>query len=295
MKYSVQLIERFVSDYKLPIPIKNDEVLFMYYLGELEEDYKALSKYEKLSSLIKERFNDNPDEFLKYYHSTRNTIITDILSSEKYRAFNTMPMDKYGIKDKSNVSKNFYISDNINGTFTSVDLKKANFQALKYTGVLEDESYDSLVGKYTDLYYLKESKYTRQVIFGQLNPSRHITVERYMINEVRKIINKDDALICMSNDELIYTGELSIDKIPGFELNIEHFTLKGFNLVHNKQRKLFFRKDSEDKQKLMTVPVNFFPIVHKLLKGQPLNDFDRRLVYEGFDALLTGDYIIETL
>ena len=42
-------------------------------------------------------------------------------------------------------------------------------------------SYEDWVKKFTDLEYIIESKYTRQVVFGKLNPSRQIKVENYMI------------------------------------------------------------------------------------------------------------------
>lgn len=45
--------------------------------------------------------------------------------------------------------------------------------------VLNAGTYQDFIKKFTDLEYVAESKYTRQIVFGKMNPKRHITVEKY--------------------------------------------------------------------------------------------------------------------
>ena len=50
--------------------------------------------------------------------------------------------------------------------------------------VLNADTYQDFIKKFADSDYIAESKYCRQVIWGKLNPKRHITVEKYMIDKV---------------------------------------------------------------------------------------------------------------
>ena len=45
------LAQRFVSDYKLPIPIITEDI-FKFHLNKYEEKYKSLTKWNDLLSLI---------------------------------------------------------------------------------------------------------------------------------------------------------------------------------------------------------------------------------------------------
>ncbi len=46
------------------------------------------------------------------------------------------------------------------------------------------DTYEDFIGKFTDSDFIKASKYTREVIFGKLNPKRHITAEKFFINKI---------------------------------------------------------------------------------------------------------------
>lgn len=320
MKYNRHLANRFVSDYKLPIPITSREDFFYYYLELLEKDYSALTKWNKLVDVINERFNGNSEDFLKYYLEIRENIINSMHKNPYYVEFNNMDMSKFAIKEKLNISSNnIYNCNNVNKIFLSIDLKKANFQALKYVNpeiVFNSKSYDDFINKFTDLPYIKESKYFRSVFFGQLNPKRHITVEKYIINQIRILLdeifelNSNDEnypLISMSNDELVYANpvtnipslfndknsyEIIIDELKskiknklGFDVHIELFMLDGYELYSLdtlKIHKTFFNKFNliDDSNKLMCVPLPFFPVVYKLFNKQEVVDKDLYFDYE---------------
>ena len=175
-----ELQKRFVSDYKLPIPLINEEY-FQYYLKLYESDYGALTKYNDLLENIRVHYGNDPARFLEEYYDIRENIIQSVLSSPAFLKFNNMDMNVYAIKDRPNVtSNNIYNQNNAGKFFISVDIKKANFQTLKNIDkkiVLDADTYEDFIfiGKFTDSDYIKASKYTREVIFGKLNPKRHIT------------------------------------------------------------------------------------------------------------------------
>ena len=174
--------------------------------------------------------------------------------------------------------------------------------------------------------YIKESKYCRQVIFGKCNPKRHITVEKYITNEIRKYIsekifeNIDINIVSFSNDEIVYECSVSIEsfneeminyiksvindiktKIKNFigvDVSITMFNLKGYNLldtINNKVCKTFFVKEDclSSKKELKCVPEPLFAIIYKLYNKQDVLSVDKIINYDGLRAELTEDFYIK--
>lgn len=215
-RYNKGLADRFVSDFKMPIAM-TQSIYFPYFLQMYEAEYGSLRKWNALWKMIDERYDGNPEKFLDDYYNVRDRIINDVLENPAFKEFNTGDMSRFVVKDAPNVSKNSVYNQTYDGKILlSVDLRKANFQALKYVNkdiVFGADSYRDFIHRWTDLDYVAESKYSRQVIWGKCNPSRQITVEKFLINEVRKTIETGGVeitdglkltLVSMSNDELVY-------------------------------------------------------------------------------------------
>lgn len=326
MYYNKELAKRFISDYKLPIPLINEEYFF-YYLNVYEEDYDSLSKYVNLLNVIDTLYEGDANKFLEEYYNVRDKIITTVMENKAFQKFNTMDMSVYSIKDKPNItSNNIYNNDNVGSFFISIDLKKANFQTLKKIDkdiVFGCDTYEDFIGEFSDLDYIKESKYTRQVVWGKLNPARHITAEKYFITQIyKKIVERipflDGNCVSLSNDEIIfkqnflyYNDKLycfvlrndieNIAKEFGFEVHVEFFHLRGYNLVFKESRsvrKTFFVKDyfcTDGKFKLIAVPLQYHSICYKLYKGKGLREIDYHFDYEGMNARFCEDFDIEEI
>ena len=314
-EYNENLAKRFVSDYKLPIQNFN-ALSFPYYLDLYEKDFRAKTKWKNLIRLIKERFDSNSELFLAEYYKKRDEIITSILNSSEYQEFNNMDMSVFAVKDKLNIPKtNIYNGANIGKRFLSIDMKKANFQALKYVGVIKDaETYEDFIHKYTDLDYIANSKYTRQVIFGKLNPKRHITVEKFLINKVAELyMNNFDfgTIVSMTNDEIVI--ELSDDahinlinlteKIKRYakiDVRCEIFKLYGIQLSTNsgKKREMMYMKKISlpyMKTDYACIPVTYHAIVYKLLNDLGLNKIDFQFSYEGLQCSFDENFKLEII
>ena len=97
MKYSEELIKRFVKDYNLPIQITETKY-FDYFLDLYEKDLGSSTKFENLLNEIKIKFDSNESLFLENYYKTRNNIIDTILKSDSYKFFNSMDMKIFNIK-----------------------------------------------------------------------------------------------------------------------------------------------------------------------------------------------------
>lgn len=317
------LAKRFVSDYKLPIQIINED-LFYYCLITLG----AIPKWAELKKLVKDKFSNNNDEFLEEYYKIRNNIITSVLNNEAYQKFNTMPMDKYqNFSKEANISsKNIYNQENVGKNFISIDLKKANFQVLNKVDkniLFNSDTYEDFIGKFTDLSYVKNSKYTRQVIFGKLNPSRHITIEKYYTLKIYELLRdkfeltKDWKITSVSNDEVVYeinvmdeSSEIEdvasqietlIKEELGLIVHIEYFKLKGFELCYKSTESpkfTFYSKvfiNNEGDYKLISVPLPYYLITRKLYKGITPLEKDYHFNYEGCDCKFNEEFIVKEM
>lgn len=318
--YNRDLANRFVSDLKLPIQ-NTDRDYFFQQLRMLDDEYDALTEYNYLCEFISKHYDGDPSKFLKEYYDKRDEIINDVLNYDGYKAFNEMDMNEFAVDRNiyNNVtSNNVYNMSNIGKTFLSIDLTKANFQTLRYVNALpyNCNSYTDFIGKYTALDYIKNSKYTRQVIFGKLNPKRTITVEKWLLSKLylqlvesqeykENEFDKYLKLVSASNDELVfevlYVDDLILDVLYntirtilseneyGIQFKLEMFNLEGLTLQSvktNFNREIMYKKIDlyRGTEKLMCVPSHYFPLVYSLDKGWPIEEFMYHFTFEGLDC-----------
>lgn len=301
---SVQLKQRFVNDFNFPIQVVTDPY-FLYQL-DLQEEYNgALSKWEDLMILIENHFNGNGELFLEEYRKYRDIIITDVLNKDSYKKFIGANMGDYVVKYIDALPKSsIYNQENDGKYLISVDLKKANFQSLKYYDpeiINNTTSYEKFIETYLGnsplLKYFQESKYSRQVIFGKLNPARQITVEKYIMSQVLKKIKEYDCdvdIINFTTDEIIikYNGEeknLSyyifklqemLDIYVPFELHVKAFKLEMLQFLTSANTTLtcYVKHFTDGSKKLMSVPAFYFSQVYKLWKEREIDE-DKDLVF----------------
>jgi len=322
--FSPDLAKRFVSDFDFPVSMVNDYRMFHYQLELYEPELKTLTRWKELQQMIKERFGSDTDAFVEYYNKVRNDIIMKTYESTAYQEFNNMDMSRFAVKDRPQVSKNnVYNCENDGKMFLSVDLRRANFQALKYVNrriFNGAQTYEEYVGQFTDLDYLKTSKYTRQVIFGQLNPSRHTTVEQYLINQVYKTMltldylpfNASTGLVSMSNDELVFIidrlynpksySECIVQDIKtktGLDVHVDAYELHGYSLVSDSNcthKEFFVKKDIETgREEFICMPLQFHMMGWKLYHKQQICPEDKLFIYENGICRFCEDFRLITI
>lgn len=298
-----KLRQRFVKDYNLPINVF-EENQFNYYIGLY--DFFPRDKWENLKKMIDEKYDGNVEKWLDYCASVRDNAINGVIESEVYKTFNSSDMSKY--KLTTNVGEHSCYNQETDGCrFVSIDLKKANFQALKYVGVLDDEDYDNFIEKYGGDEYIKGSKYLRQVIFGKMNPGRTTTVEKYIIEKAMSIANEvlpmEFKLYSQNADELVYkqTGDFYGD-IRIICAVIEKVILDNFNIqvrveyievtklpivnVNGNNVDAFVRRNIlTNEEVLKKASTTFYPQIYKLWKGMEIENRD--LVFYTDDQLAT--------
>ena len=256
-----ELKKRFTNEYRLPIPIFED-FSWDYYLDLYQRDYQARDKWKRLLKGIEEDYSGNHNEFLTDFYKVREELIVDLKGRSWFNEYKDGDWYK---KDEYQIQRNYrkdhiYNNSFVNESYLSVDLKKANFQALSYfSGEWGEEDVDDLyymwlskftTGHYLDS-YIKESKYIREVVFGNINPKRQIIIEKMLIGKVLDYIlshyENIGEVVQFGNDEFILKTDRIIDtkKIKEdlwIDVKAELFTLKSYRFNKGNGELTVYRK-----------------------------------------------------
>lgn len=293
-QYSHKILKRFVKDYKLPIQVLR-EPYFSYFIELYDRIHQTKEKLQLLHHTVNQF--DCEDKFLEEYHRIKDDILNTIKSTDIFKQFNNDKLEDYEIINKY-PKKDVFNMGNVGKHFVSIDLVKANFQAMKYYSedlVLNCNTYDELISKFTNLEYMNKSKYIRQVIFGNMNPKKQIRIEKYLINKVLQFLLNlkafsEENLKMFSTDELVFEIKkdrvtiLNTDNITslikdelGIDVDIEVYQLHN---IENSTK--YFVKEFINKkgQELMCIPLVYYPQIYKNYYGLELNDYDLCFFYE---------------
>lgn len=289
---NTKLIQRFVKDYNLPINIF-DEKVFEYYSNLY--DFFPKDKWETLKRDIQDKYRGNVEVWLDYCAEVRDKAINGVMETQEYKDFNNCDLSKY--KLTKNIGEHSYYTNETNGCkFVSIDLKKANFQALKYVGVISDKTYGDFIERFDGSDYIKDSKYLRQVIFGKMNSGRIITIEKYIMEKIMSISDEvlppEFKLYSQNSDELVYkqTGNFYgdiriicavIEKAVldnfGIEVRAEYVEVTKLPIVNCNGNNVdaFVRKNLiTNEEVLKKASTTFYPQIYKLWKGMEIEDMD---------------------
>lgn len=320
----IELRDRFVKDTKLPIPVIEDDSAFGYFLYLYEKEFKAKTRWKNLCDLVYDVFNGNPGEYLAAYYELKDIILEDIKNSAEYKAFNELDMNQFAIPEpyRSIPQMEVYKETNDGKVFMSVDLKKANFQALKLLSVLNYDTYDDFILQYTALRYFKESKYIRQVIFGNCNPKRQVTFEKFLMYEVAQRVNgilekisDKFHLISLVTDEAIFQFDGTLDELAEIAMKYQNgsgesifnevwkmtdfegreievattlyqIKLLKYRKYNGKYLSCYAKVFVDKKYELKKVPGYYFAQVYKLYNGEDITMMDRYFVQDNEVAMI---------
>lgn len=209
---SENLKERFCKDYSIPINLFSEP----YF----EERIKLMGyedKYNDFVDMIQTKFNGNEQEYFEYYNKLKDTIINYIKDSEVYNDMQTAPIKDIQPIRKSIINlgqSNVYKMNNVGEYFISIDMSKANFTSLVLYGLEHNlnfyptNNYKHFMREFTSIDYFAESKYIRQVIFGNCNPKRQVSYENKIMWDLlnhlidTKIVNPEN-MYSICSDEII--------------------------------------------------------------------------------------------
>jgi hypothetical protein len=289
---SLNIKKRFVKDYNLPIKLFDDE-MFKYYIGLYNEVHKTKYKYHMLELSV--MGNKGEEGFMKEFNSVKDKIIADISSKESYKrlADSRVPIEYTSTHQIS--TQNIYTPEFDNCVMYSIDLKKANFNSMKYYDpdlVNGKKDYVDFISEYTDDPYMKESKQLRQVIFGNLLPKKQQSIQKAIINMIAdRILSKIPTKVTsMGTDELIIHGitektrvfDILFNLIGAIPTDLIHLVkIEHFRLLHVHHTKPFYVKVTENNIEFKNVPTIYYPQVYKHYMDLPIGPKDLLFEYEG--------------
>lgn len=304
-KITTKLKERFCKDYNLPIRLYKEP----YFYDRIELFDKYFDTVKKWELYIREidSFN-NEQDYLEYYNKTKDNFINNIKSKPEYETFINFDMNNYAVPNYGIGRKSVFKEDNIGKRLISIDLTKANYSAMKFFNsnlVDNTTNYNQLISRFTDLQHLKNSKYVRQVVFGNLNPKRQVAIEKYMMNFVMEVLLKymDIKYIqTYMGDEIVFEyfeglkldllyqdlGELQFDK--GFELHREDYILKK---IPNSD--IYVKHLNNGSIDFKCVDNLLYPFVIRAYNNEEVKETDKVFFYEGYLSKLVEIPTIEVV
>lgn len=300
---AIKLRKRFCKDYNLPINLF-DDIHFTYY--SLLYEFFPRRIWAELNKTIAEKFDDNVELWLDYCAKVRDDAIAETMGTEEYKKFNEASIE---IPLIPQVGEHSIYNEVCDGEeFISIDLKKANFQALKAWGVIKDETYGDFICKFDKdgimNEYLSESKYLRQVIFGKMNPSRTIKAEKAIMAQIYNLIHKSIEsrgyeFFSFNSDELIFKKvnkrmrkqpdfkaieEKIFKSTNGIEVRVEHIMVKRLKITNANGDKVdaYIRTNIESgEETLKKASTLFYPQIYKIWKNMDIVSIDLDFFCEG--------------
>jgi hypothetical protein len=285
----------FIKDFKLPIqPIEEH---FNYYIETLDPYYNSIESLSLLMDMLKDaqkETNNLEEWFFNTSRKITSSIINDISKTEAYQKFIQQDMNVFAIKNKNIKSSSLYIKNNVNKVFCSIDLKKANYQALNLISndlVLNTNNYEEIISKYTDYDYFKKSKQIRQVIFGNLNAKRQQKIQKYIMNEISCFLIseglKEEDIISCSADEVCFelhnlTNIKEIMQNRNVLNDIDfHVDIFELNDLSN-DRTLYYKKNVDnDFVEFKSIPSYYILECIKKYEKKEIDHRDKLFLFEG--------------
>lgn len=230
MDISEKLKERFCKDCNIPLKLFK-EPYFTDRLQLYDNYYNTLDKWNIFVREL-EKYKCEQD-YLEEYNRVKDAAIKNIKDSDGYKSLNAEDMGKYSLKYKDLPGKDIYKPSNIGKLFISIDMRKANFSALKFYDksiFSNSDTWEEFIERYTENKHIVNSKYIRQVILGNCNPKRQVTYEKYLMGLVLEVLIDElgystSDIAFYSNDEIVidmgkYKGCINKQKILKMAVNV---------------------------------------------------------------------------
>ena len=311
MEITAKLRKKFVKDCKLPIKIY-EEPYFSYQMNLFNEHYDCLAKYKCFKDSIKDFSTE--EEYFNYYNKIKDTVMNTIKTNPYFIEFNERNMTDWtnyitNISHYGFTTKDIFKESFIGRRFISIDMIKANFNALKYynPAIFDNAAtYEEYISKFTNNEHIINSKYIREVIFGNCNPKRQITFEKYLMSKltlnVLSKIDIKDKIVFFSNDEIIIDiTDMTSQEIDNIKqifnefavvpIRIEDFILKGVykkDLVFpqfnaNDENIAYIKEVTDGTISIKKYQSLYLPMIIKTIKKGNIIDYD--LIFDYNDNL----------
>ena len=308
MVITEKLRQRFAKDIGIPIKIFV-EPYFSNLLDLYEEHYAARTKWNQFLDLL-ESF-ENEQAYFAMYNATKDAVITYLANNPEMQYFSQREdMKKFAPEFQGYPSNSVFKCTNVGKHFVSIDMIKGNFTALRHYNpdiVGGKETYEEFIRAFTgDNDHLTFSKYLRQVCFGNSNPKRQVTYERYLMEQVlseifarTKILGKNVAYLGTDEIVLDITGYIdsngqldskfqemlnrAIDTVKADGINVRHeyFHLYRIKSTNGGYMRKYEFETAHKGVDFKCVEADEMPFVVRSYKGETVSDLDMVFIYNG--------------
>lgn len=218
MDMTPRLKHRFCKDTNLPINIY-EEPFFTKRLELFDPFFGTLEKWDVFQKDLEEAGFENEEAYFEEYNRIKEAAISSINESKTYRQF-ISDNSKFDVPNL-NYPTNIYKYENAGKNLISIDMRKANFTAMKEyekrfckeQGSIFDgaDTWEDFISQFTNMKHIIQSKYIRQVIMGALNPKRQVAFEKYLMytyfEEIKELVKQYDLEVAsFANDEIVLKG-----------------------------------------------------------------------------------------
>ncbi len=301
MEISIKAKERFCKDCNIPITLFQEP----YFTNRLKLYDKFYGTLEKWSIFLKELNKyKNEQDYFEEYNRVKDAAIDAIKNSEAYQRFNEEDMNQYCVTHNNLPNKDIFKATNDGKLFISIDMKKANFSSLRHYDnsiFFSAKTWEEFISKFTDNKHIINSKYIRQVILGNCNPKKHITYEKYLMNEVLNSLYDhvgEERVVFFSNDEIVYDmSDINIDTLSlvvksidtilkernDIPLKVELFTLHKINNTDGYYKEII-NEDGTKRIEFKCLDNFMLPFVIRKFLGEEIIDSDKMFYHNGLLA-----------
>ncbi len=292
---SEQLKRELVKWYSLPFPMV--EYNFNYYTELFNKQYKTKEKFHAVLSFM-ESNNMNETELLETVRDVKHMMVDTVKALPEYQELVNFDTSQFKVTFNGS-QQNVYKMNNAGKRYLSIDLVKANFQALRFINpklVLETVSFEDFCDKLPVPDFMLRMKKLRQYVFGNLEPKKQQKLQKYFMSKLSEFLlnedffnekdmeglNSDELVICVDNypdlDLEVLKEKLSQDEfLKQFDFHFELFTL---NLIHKDHK--FFKKDKDNGSfSLKNVPAGNTCEVLKYLYNESVFEKDLMFIQDG--------------
>ena len=300
---NTKVLQRFVKDCDIPVTVL-EEPYFSYFVKLYDKDYGSIEKYRMLEETLKKAGSE--EAFLEEYAKAKDAAITQTEALPEYTAFLQEDMNRYAVETPripNLAGRDVYVLPNDGRRFISIDMRKANFQVLrKYSRALVfgADTYEEYIRRFTDMPYVAQSKYTRQVIFGNMCPKRQVTMEKYCMRQVFDFLKqgknvKDSFFAVFTNDEIVLRAddfpfscesgeeaqalrvlEREIRSVLDIDVSAKHFLLKSIG-----EKPYFVKEYADGTRDFKNIPKDIFAQVYKKYYDMEVLPQDMVFFYNG--------------
>ena len=288
---NIDIVEMFIKYSRVPLPTNNPKYV-SYYL-KLFEKYCKVKYWEIFINDVKtHNFLNVKNEINK----VKRNIIDYIRNNEEYKMFNSnLPNLRSSILQNTKI----YSANNINKTLLSIDVISANYTFLVQKCPSFDDKWDDFIRKFTTYESLIQSKYLREVIFGELENKTIMKGAINLIYEVNEMVQNNDCFndfkkITCSTDELIYEIPENYDltefenKMKTIDADKKIYRIEKFKLFQFRPYNFFVKEiineDGTITPNLKGVPKAYSAQCIKRYQNECITELDLKTMIDGIDA-----------